>query len=151
MSETTPVDITAVMNTIALAQKASTVEKNIMSEIAGGRPTFSMAEVEAYMKNPGNPNVRALREARIKLTNYLLTLSLETLFDIRGLMWLGRSGGHDGIEIVPVHQRLGLYRTAGSEEKKDDIAHYIASKSPILHEYLTTGLRLIGWEGNGDV
>jgi len=150
MSETTPVDIAAVMNTVALAQIAGTVEKVILSKIAGGRSTFSMAEVEAYMKNPGNPNVRALQEARTKLTNYLLTLSLETLCDIRGLMWLGRNGPHDGVEIVPIHQRLNLYRTVCSEDKRDDIAYYVVSKSPALYEYLTTGLRLIGLEAPGD-
>ena len=150
MSEISSVDIAAVMNTVALAQIAGTVEKAIMSEIAGGRPTFSMAEVESYMKNSENPNVRALREAHTKLTNYLLTLSLETLCDIRGLMWLGRSGGHDGIETVPVHQRLGVYRTACSEDRKNGIVKYIASKSPILHEYLTAGLKFIGWEETGD-
>ena len=144
------IDITAVKNVVELSRRASAAEKELLSKVADGRTAFSISEVDNYSKDSNNPCVRIHHEAQTELIKYLSTLHYKVLCDVRSLMYLGRNGIFDGIETVPVNQRFSFYRNNGFGYKKREMIRHIASKSPMLHEYLLTGLQLIGWEEIGD-
>lgn len=135
-------DIVSIRHVIVLAKRAAETEKAVYSKLTKLGAVHTLAEAAACYNDPENNYVRADNNAKTALESYLLTLPYETVCDIWALMYLGRNGQFDGVEIIPVHERIPLYRNDSAGLETDELARHIAGKSPLLAEYLQTGLRL---------
>jgi hypothetical protein len=137
-------DAVTIEEVICLAKKLRKQGKSresIISERCGS--CQSLAAIAAFLGSEENDS-RAYDSAKDALTKYLLDLPIKTVNDIWALMYLGRNGAFDGIQSVPVHKRLALYRKKPCfRDDKYSMVRHMVGKSKLLDEYLEDGLRYI--------
>jgi len=93
-------------------------------------------------------DTQAFYSAKEALVSCLTELSLDAVYDIIALMYLGRNGNFDGIKKVPVNRRFAAYdqRQCFKSDKQQIIKHMVG-KCRLLDTYLEDGLRFMKWDG----